>query len=45
MVYKKKIEDNGVFVEEAILCDKADPNHIDGAKLAKNLFKLCQKSS
>ncbi|MFH1537259.1 MAG: gluconeogenesis factor YvcK family protein [Patescibacteria group bacterium] len=40
---KKKIEDNGVLVGEAILSSKKDPNHIDGQKLANNLYKLCQK--
>lgn len=40
---KNKIEDMGVLVEEAVVCKKTDPNHVDGKLLAKALYKLCQK--
>lgn len=40
---KNKIEDMGVLVEEAVICSKKDPNHVDGKLLARALYKLCQK--
>lgn len=40
-----QIERMGIQVEEAILTSKKDPNHIDGAKLAKAINNLCQKFS
>ncbi|MBU0671067.1 YvcK family protein [Patescibacteria group bacterium] len=42
-VDKNKIEDMGVLVEEAVICSKKDPNHVDGKLLARALYKLCQK--
>lgn len=42
---KDHIQEMGIVVEEAVLSSKKDPNHVDGKKLAKALFDLCQKYS